>query len=113
MLQRACRTPTRDPMDFNVGIFRTALPEGSLQATKKLAKEHGVTVHDLFLAATAQAFGAAQRWETGERRDAVAIASAMDTRRFQPEADSGGFGVALGQYIVIERRPHEVSLSEL
>jgi hypothetical protein len=113
MLRRARRTPMRDPMDFNVGTFRTALPEGSLEATKKLAKEHGVTLHDLFLAATAQAFGAAPRWETGRRRDAVAIASAMDARRFQSDANRSGFGVLLGQYIVIERRPHEVSLSEL
>jgi hypothetical protein len=113
LLRRACRTPLRDPMDFNVRTFGTALPEGTLEASQKLAKEHGATLHDVFLAATAQAFGAARRWETGTRRDAVAIASPMDLRRFESDAGRSGFGLLLSQYIVMEQRPHEVSLAEL
>jgi hypothetical protein len=113
LLRRACRTPLRDPMDFNVRTFGTALPEGTLEASQKLAKEHGATLHDVFLAATAQAFGAARRWGTGTRRDAVAITSAMDLRRFESDPGRSGFGLLLSQYIVMEQRPHEVSLSEL
>jgi hypothetical protein len=114
LLRRACRTPLRDPMDFNVRTFRTALPEGTLEASQKLAKDHGATLHDVFLAATAQAFGAARKWAIGTRRDAVAIASAMDLRRFESDPGrGGGFGLLLSQYMVMEQRPHEVSLSEL
>jgi hypothetical protein len=112
-LRRACRTSLRDPMDFNVRTFGIVLPEGTLEASQKLAKEHGATLHDVFLAATAQAFGAARRWETGTRRDAVAIASAMDLRRFESDPQGSGFGLLLSQYVVMEQRPHEVSLSEL
>jgi hypothetical protein len=113
ILRRACRTPLRDPMDFNVHTFGTALPEGALEASQKLAKEHDATLHDLFLAATAQAFGAARKWEAGTRRDAVAIASAMDLRRFESDPERAGVGLLLSQYIVMEQRPDEVSLTEL
>jgi hypothetical protein len=112
-LRRACRIPLRDPMDFKVRTFATALPEGTLEATQKLAKKHGATLHDLFLAATAQAFGAARSWETGARRDAVAVASVMDLRRFESDPGRSGFGLLLSQYMVMVQRPHQVSLSEL
>jgi hypothetical protein len=113
ILRRACRTHFGDPMDFNVRTFRAALPEGALEASQNLAKEHGATLHDLFLAATAQAFGAVRKWGTGTRREAVAIASAMDLRRFEPDPGPNRFGLLLSQYIVMEQGPHEVSLTEL
>ena len=113
MLRRACRTDFRDPLDFSVRMFRVALPEGALEGGQKLAKENGATLHDVFLAATVQAFATARRWEPGARRDAVAIASAMDLRRFESDAGANKFGLLLSQYIVIERRPDEVSLAEL
>jgi hypothetical protein len=113
ILRRACRTHFRDPMDFTVRTFRSVLPEDALEAGQKLAKESGATLHDVFLAATAQACAAAQRWERGTRRDAVAIASAMDLRRFESDPGRNSFGLFLSQYIVMEQRPHEVSLSEL
>jgi hypothetical protein len=112
MMRRACRTALRDPMDFNVRTFHIALPAGTLAASQKLAREYGVTLHDLFLAATARAFGAARSWESG-RRDAVAIVSAMDVRRFESGPARNDFGLQLSHYIVAEQRPHEVSLPEL
>jgi hypothetical protein len=113
VLRRACRTHFRDPMDFNVRTFRAALPEDAPEASQKLAKENGATLHDVFLAATAQAFAAARRWEPGTRRNAVAIASAMDLRRFESDVGRNRFGLLLSQYIVMEQRSHEVSLTEL
>ena len=112
MMRRACRTTLRDPMDFNVRTFHIALPAGTLAASQKLAREYGVTLHDLFLAATARAFGAARSWESG-RRDAVAIVSAMDIRRFESGPARNDFGLKLSHYIVAEQRPDEVSLPEL
>jgi NRPS condensation-like uncharacterized protein len=105
MLRRACRTSLRDPLDFRVRTFNVALPGGTLEATQKLAKDLGATLHDVFLAATAQVFGARQKWEDGARRDSVAIASAIDLRRFEPEPTRSGFGLVINQYIVMERRP--------
>ena len=112
MMRRACRTALRDPLDFTVRTFRIALPVGTLAASQKLAREHGATLHDLFLAATAQAFGAARSWESG-RRDAVAIVSAMDVRRFESGPARNDFGLKLSHYVVAEQRPHQVSLPEL
>src|SRR5205814_9512320 len=80
-LRRACRTPFRDPLDFNVQTFTAIFPDGALQSTQGIAKQHQVTVHDLLLAATAQAFGAACVSQGCTKRDAVAIPSAMDLRR--------------------------------
>ena len=112
MMRRACRTALRDPMDFNVRTFHIALPAGTLAASQKLAREYGVTLHDLFLAATARAFGAARRWESGSR-DAVAIVSPMDIRHFESGPARNDFGLQLSHYIVAAQRPHEVSLPEL
>lgn len=113
ILRRAARTPIRDPLDFSVETFRRAFGPGALEANRKLAKSLDVTLHDLFLAATAQAFAAERKWDSDPRRDAVAIGSAMDARRFADATGRDGFGLFLGQYIVVERRPDEVSLREL
>lgn len=114
ILRRACRTPLRDPMDFHVRTFNIVCPEGQLEASQRLAKENGATVHDVLLAATAQAFGVARKWETRTGRDRVALTSAMDLRRFESYPRRRcGFGLLLNQFIVLERHPHEVSLAEL
>ena len=112
-LRRACRTPLRDALDFSVRTFPRALPDGALDAVQRFAKAHGATVHDVFLAATAQAFGAARQWETETKRNAVAVGSVMDRRRFEAEPERSGFGLFLGQYIVTQQRPHDVPLPEL
>ena len=112
-LRRARRTLLRKPLDFSTRAFRTELPEPSLAAIRSLARHDGATVHDVFLAATAQAFGAARPWPPGDRRDAVAVASAMDLRRFQPDGAKGGFGLLLSQYTIVEQRPEEREMSQL
>jgi hypothetical protein len=69
-------------------------------------------LHDLFLAATAQALSAVSG-AAPNKRDSVAIVSAMDLRRFLPDARRSDFGLLIGQYIVTARRPDEASLPEL
>ena len=110
-MRRACRTLLGDPMDFNVRTFRARFPKGALEANRALARENGATLHDVLLASTAQAFGAAREWEGVTRRDAVGVASAMDLRRF--ESGQRHFGLHIGYYIVIAKRPRELSLPEL
>lgn len=112
-LRRACRTPMRDPMDFGARIFRVVLPEDALEAGRAMAKRHHGTLHDLFLAATAQAFGARLSGEPGSRRNRIAIASAIDLRRFDAEQLPNRFGMDIGYYIVTDQRPHERSPGEL
>ena len=113
VMRRACRTPMRDPMDFNVRLFRTTAPESALEAGRAMARRHGATLHDVFLATTAQAFAAARAWELGARRDRVAIASAMDLRRFDSERLSNRFGLLISHYVVTVKRPDERSLGEV
>jgi hypothetical protein len=112
-LRRARRTALSDPLDFSVSTFRRTFPEGALAASKNLARELAVTLHDLFLAGTAQAFGSRNQSANRAGRDAVAIVSAMNARRFAEARDRETFGALLGQYIVIERRPDQLSLAEL
>src|SRR4029077_15379511 len=96
-----------------VATFRRGCPEVVLDASRKLAKENGATLHDVFLAATAQAFGVTQHCKHQSEREAVAIGSPMDLRRFGSEPACASFGLQLTLYIVVERRPDETSLPEL
>ena len=113
-LRSAWRTPFHDPMDLRVRAFRATVPEGTLEPGRKLAKANGGTLHDVFLAAAAQAFGVAAGYAAGAKRDAIAIVSAMDLRRFETDSRRrDGFGLHLNQFIIVERRPDEVSLAEL
>ncbi len=112
-MRRACRVPLRDPLDFRAGIFRTELPSGALASIHKLAQKQNATVHDVFLAAAAQTFGAARTRQQGDRRDAVGLASAMDLRRFETGEAKTGFGFLISHYTIVERRPEEISIAEL
>jgi hypothetical protein len=112
-MRRACRTSFGDPMDFKVQTFRATFPDGALGAIRVLARETGVTVNDMLLAATAQAFGAAREWKSATRRDAVAVASAMDLRRFGSDEQRQKLGLHIGYYISLAKRPHELPLPEV
>jgi hypothetical protein len=112
-LRRARRVPLRDPLDFTTGTFRRELPSGALDAICTLAKQQNATVHDVFLAAAAQTFGASRAQQPGDRRDAVALASAIDLRRFETGEAKNGFGFLINQYFIVERRPEEISIAEL
>ena len=111
MFRRAIRISLRDPVDPTVRTFRTALPEGMLESIRALAKRQGATVHDVFLASVAQVFGRDQAMTS--KRDSVAIASAMDLRRFEPEERRNGFGLLITQYPVIEHAPDKVAFEQL
>lgn len=112
-LQRASRLPVNECLDFTVGVFRTELPAGTLEVARTIAKEQNATVHDVFLAAAAQASAAAHFWPAGDGRDAIALASAMDLRRFESGSARDGFGLLISQFTLVERRPEKVSLPEL
>jgi len=112
-LREACRIPLRDPMEFSMGTFRVAVPQGTLDASRKLAKENDATLHDLFLAVTAQTFGASSVCQGQAHRNLIAIASVMNARRFEAEGRSNAFGLNLSQYIVTARRPDKMSLGEM
>jgi hypothetical protein len=113
VFRHAARVSLREPMDFTVGTFRAELPHDALEAIRRLAKEQNATVHDVFVAAAAQAFGSARAGWTNDRRHAVGLASAMDLRRFESDQAKTGFGLLISQYTIVERRPNELSLPEL
>lgn len=110
-LRRACRVSLHDPFDFKVGTFQVKLPPETLDPARKLAKANGGTLHDLFLAATAQTFGSLCKGQS--ERDLIAITSVMNARRFEPETRSDTFGLNLSQYIVTVRLPVAKSLGGL
>ncbi|MFL6513396.1 MAG: hypothetical protein ACJ8M1_00055 [Chthoniobacterales bacterium] len=112
LLRRACRTPVADPMNFTVRTLRHALPEQALERGREFAKQCGGTLHDLFLAGVMQAFACAHD-SPGTKRDAVAITSAMDMRQFVSESNRAGFGLFLSYFIVVEKRPRDISLERL
>ena len=111
-MRRACRTSFTDPTDFTVRVFRRVLPEEVVKATRALGQQHGATVNDVLLAAAAQTFSAGRRWQPTDKRDSVAIVSAMDLRRFEPEATRDRVGLFLNFFTVMAGRPHEFSLPE-
>ncbi len=80
---------------------------------RTLAKQQRATVHDVFLAAMAQASGTAHRWPAGKRRDSVGLVSAMDLRRFETGSARDGFGLLISQYSIVEPHPEKVPLPEL
>lgn len=112
-LRRACRLPLKCSLDFTVGAFRTELPAGALPSVRALAKQVDATVHDVFLAAAAQACGAAPAWALSGARDSIGLASAMDLRRLAKGAAREGFGLLISQYAVVESHPEKVLLPEL
>ncbi|MGZ5019054.1 MAG: hypothetical protein ACXWAV_01370, partial [Chthoniobacterales bacterium] len=112
-LRRASRFPLVDPLDFRVGTFRKELAPSALDAIRDLAKKQNATVHDVFLAATAQTLAVSRPPLSGDRRDAVALASAIDLRRFEGDEAKTGFGFLISQYAVVERQPEKILFAEL
>ncbi len=112
-LRRAARIPWQSPLDLATGAFRTELPIGALENIRALAKRQDATVHDVFLAAAAQASGAAYPWTAGARRDSIGLVTAMDLRRFETGSERGRFGLLISQYTIVEPHPEEVPLAQL
>ena len=112
-MRRACRPSVRDPLDFTVRVFRRVLPEAALEGIRAESKRCGATFNDVLLAATAQSFSAARRWDGANKRNAVAIISAMDLRRFEPEATRNRFELLVSHFGVLARRPDEKPLHEV
>jgi hypothetical protein len=112
-MRRAVRTPLHDPLDLSAEAFRAGLPDAALPEVRRFAKEHEATVHDVFLAAAAQTFGTTLPARAGARRNAVALTSAVNLRRFERDQSSAGFGLMTGDYSIIAPRPHDLPLPEL
>ncbi|MEP6809414.1 MAG: hypothetical protein ABI992_04165 [Chthoniobacterales bacterium] len=112
-LRRAARPSYRDPLDFTARCFQSELPASALEAVRQLARRQHATIHDVFLAAAAQACGAMHLWKNGARRDSIGVASAMDLRRFLAEPAHAEFGLLISEYSIAEPHPENVSLPEL
>ncbi|MGZ5020778.1 MAG: hypothetical protein ACXWAV_10140, partial [Chthoniobacterales bacterium] len=92
---------------------RKELPLDALDAIRDLARKQNATVHDVFLAATAQTLAVSRPPLSGDRRGAVALASAIDLRRFESGEAKTGFGFLISQYAVVERQPEKIPFTEL
>lgn len=112
-LRRAARIPMRNPLDLQAGVLRRQLPLEALEPIRARARAAGATVNDLLLASIAQACGASRRWPPHPRRRALALATAMDTRRFEPPARRDRFGFFISQYTVALDRPETIPLLDL
>ncbi len=112
-LRSARRIPLRDPLDFTVGVLRAELPAETLEAARQCAREAGATVHDVFLAAAAQACAQLRPAAPGSRRDGLGLASAIDLRRFETSAAGNTGGLLISQYVIVETRPDEVPMPDL
>lgn len=112
-LRRARRIPLKKHLDFTVGAFRVELPAAILEAVRACAKEQRATVHDVFLAAAAQACSAAYQPRPDSRRTGLGLASAMDLRRFENGRAREGLGLLISQYAIVEDKPEELPMLEL
>lgn len=112
-LRRARRIPLKKHLDFTVGAFRVELPKAILEAVRACAKEQRATVHDVFLAAAAQACSLAYPRQLDSRRAGIGLASAMDLRRFETGAARDGLGLRISQYAIVEDEPEGLPLPAL
>lgn len=113
--RRAFRVSLGNPQDFTVRTFQRRLPEGLVRIIQQRARERDATVHDLFLAACAQAGGEFSRSHAQAHRAAVSLATVADLRRsLEGEAGSGNpFGCLLSYYTTTVDRPGDTSAAEL
>ena len=112
-LRRARRIPLEMSLDFTVSAFRVELPGETLDAVRASAREQNATVHDVFLAAAAQSCSRAHPPEPDSPLSGIALASAMDLRRFETGAARAGFGLLISQYSVVEQQPESVPFPDL
>jgi hypothetical protein len=120
--RRAYRIWLRDPADFSSGFLYSELPGISVQRLLSRAREWGVSINDLFLAAIAQTLGehtAAER-NAGKRpklfhapRDQVALATAVDLRRLMDNPLEDTMGCFLSYYTTLLSSPERQPLEAL
>ena len=118
---RAHRMPLADAADFTSDFLIARFPVGAIHSVRALAKKHGATVNDLFIAAAAQVLGEFTKPQRNlsrggllrPRRDRVAIATAVDLRSPEDSRRDDVFGLALGYFDVIVERPEERSLEDV
>lgn len=111
----AFRLPVRDVLDLRVGVCIREFPCEVAGELRDLARRHGATVNDCFIAMIMLLLGertAATRAKQ-RRRNEVAIGVAADTRHLFPEESRDAFGFFLTCFSIQQAAPEKIPFPEL
>jgi NRPS condensation-like uncharacterized protein len=112
--RRAYRIKLSDPLDFRAGFLLVNFPDGLIDNLRTAAKNGGITVNDLFLAASAQVLGTrSAEARLRSRRNRIALATAVDLRPVAGKALDRVFGFFLSYFTVVLARPEDQPLMKL
>ena len=112
-MRRSFRPNYSHADDHTVGFTFFSLGSGSLHAVINGAREWGVTVNDIFLAAlllTVSRFAGGRMSQT--RRKFLSIASVVNIRKDMMDDESKSFGFFLGNFVVSHAVPPGIQLEE-
>jgi len=104
----AYRHRYKDRKDFRTGFAIYGLEQGNIHKLREYARSKGGTVHDLFLAALAEAVC---RYTPGRlrhrRRRALRIGSVVDLRSLSRQDLSNTYGLFVGYFMVFFEKPQD------
>jgi hypothetical protein len=104
----AYRHHYKDRNDFRTGFATYEIKKGHIDALREYARNRGGTVHDLFLAALAEAVSlyTPARLKNPRRR-ALRIGSVVDLRSLSRKDLSSTYGLFVGYFIVFFEKPED------
>lgn len=120
-LSRAYRLQLSNPADFRNRLLFRNLTEGLIDKLYLLAKQHQVTVHDIFLTTAAKTLGefsaqARQRVipkKSGKLRNQLALGTITDIRHAANKDLKHVFGSYMGNYTIVVDQPENKTFYEL
>ncbi|MCC6423393.1 MAG: hypothetical protein IT447_07925 [Phycisphaerales bacterium] len=102
-LRRCRKIRTSGSTDYDMRFARFDAPAGWIDRLRIFAREHGITVNDLFLAAIAEACHRHVPMQVNRRRQDLAVGTIVDLRPESREDLSRTFGLFLGFTTVLCR----------
>ncbi|HRQ89872.1 MAG TPA: hypothetical protein PLA50_13815 [Bacteroidia bacterium] len=113
-MRQSFRSPPCLADGFRNAWFARSLDAGETTRTLELAKRHGTTVNDLFLAALLDAVAPLATDRLGQgRRNQLSVGCIANLRPEMPERRRDDFGVSLGSFAVTHPVPADMELPGL
>jgi hypothetical protein len=107
-LRRCRKIRTSGSTDYDMRFARFDAPPGWIGRLRQFARDHGITVNDLFLAAIAEACHRHVPMQDNRRRQDLAVGTIVDLRPESREDLSRTFGLFLG-FTTIVCRPADLA----
>ena len=112
-MRQSFRSPDCPVNRFDNEWFGLSLDVRDSAAALELARKHGATANDLFLAALLKAVIPATSWRFEKARQHLSAGCVVNVRRDLPESRRGDFGLFLGTFSVTHPVPVDVKLEDL